>query len=86
MQKNKGKQRVLVVRFSALGDVALTLPVLYDVCHENPEVDFVMLTRSHPSRLFINPPANLSIEGVDLDKYRGLEGLQRLWKERQMRY
>lgn len=69
---------VLVTRFSALGDIAMTIPALYDVCRANPECRFVMLTRKGPARLFINAPANLRVVGVDLDDYKGPPGLWRL--------
>lgn len=48
MAKNNGTadgRTVLVMRFSALGDVAIAVPVLYPVCQANPGVHFVMLTR-----------------------------------------
>ena len=36
--KNKKElpRNVLVMRFSALGDVAMTIPVVYSVCRSNP--------------------------------------------------
>ncbi|MDE7381526.1 MAG: glycosyltransferase family 9 protein [Muribaculaceae bacterium] len=86
MLNSDKERRVMVVRFSALGDVALVIPALYDVCRSNPSTEFVMLTRPHPAELFINPPANLKIEGVDLDQYRGLGGILRLFREMLKKY
>lgn len=77
---------VLLTRFSALGDVAMTLPEIYNACNANPGVHFLMLTRSHPAKLFINPPKNLTVSGVNLDEYRGLTGLYRLFKQLQKDY
>lgn len=84
MAKNDaaGSQRyrnVLIARFSALGDVAMTVPVVYSVCVSNPDVRFIMLTRPVASTLFINAPANLTVEAVDLKSdYPGFKGILRL--------
>ena len=72
---------VLITRFSALGDVAMTLPVVYDVCRANPDTRFIVLTRPLPAKLFINAPENLTVEAIDLNRYRGLRGLMRLCSE-----
>lgn len=77
---------VLVIRFSALGDVAMSLPVVYDACRANPDVRFVFLTRKHPSRLFINSPKNLEVTGIDTSDYAGAGGLYRLYGELKERY
>jgi len=41
MAKGSETHCVLVSRFSALGDVAMTLPAVYDACAANPDVRFV---------------------------------------------
>ena len=81
LDKKKNKYRnVLVVRFSALGDVAMTIPVVYSVCKANPDTRFIMLTQKVASTLFINPPSNLVIKGVDLkNEYTGLKGIYNLF-------
>lgn len=71
----------LLIRFSALGDVAMTLPVVYGICESYPERRFVYLTSRLPSQLFVNAPANLEVRGVDLKEYKGLRGLSRLTGE-----
>lgn len=82
-KKNKkpAPERVLITRFSALGDVAIALPVIYDACRANPSVQFLLLTKPLPARLFINPPENLKVLPVETDKYKGISGLRRLYKE-----
>lgn len=79
-------KNVLITRFSALGDVAMTIPVLYCVCRTNPYVQFYMLTRRLPASLFINAPANLNIITVDLAQYKGVHGLRRLCGELRSKY
>ena len=78
MARESETRSVLVSRFSALGDVAMALPAVYDACAANPDVRFVMLTRNHPATIFINRPENLVVEGVDLDEYKGIGGIWRL--------
>ena len=86
LPENKPARTVLAVRFSALGDVAMTVPAIYDACAQHPDVRFVFVTRPHPATVFINPPANLVVEGVDLDKYHGIAGMWRLAAELRERY
>ncbi len=74
-------RRVLVARFSALGDVAMTVPVLYSACLCYPDVEFTMLTRKSMTSVFLNPPANLKVMGVNLEEYEGLGGLRRLFRQ-----
>lgn len=86
MPKNKQRRSVLVSRFSALGDVAMTLPSVYDACAANPDIDFYFLTRHHPSQVFINRPDNLTMTPVNLDNYKGVKGIWRLAKALKKRY
>lgn len=77
----RGLRNVLVARFSALGDVAMTVPVLYSACLCYPNVQFTMLTRKSMTSVFLNPPANLRVMGVNLEDYEGLSGLRRLYNQ-----
>lgn len=86
MPRNKERRAVLISRFSALGDVAMTLPSVYDACTANPDVDFYYLTRHHPAQVFINRPANLTMASVNLDNYKGVAGMWRLAKALRKRY
>ena len=42
---DKPLRNVLVMRLSVLGNVAMTIPVLYPVCKANPDTRFIMLTK-----------------------------------------
>lgn len=86
MPRNKEKRAVLVSRFSALGDVAMTLPSAYDACAANPDVQFYYLTRHHPAQVFINRPDNLTMAPVNLDNYKGPAGMWRLASALRKRY
>ena len=81
MARKTDPKSVLITRFSALGDVAMTIPAVYGACAENPAVRFVMLTRPLPAKMFLAPPPNLTVEGVDLDNYKGIGGMRRLLGE-----
>ena len=77
---------VLMSRFSALGDVAMTLAPIYDACLSNPGRRFILLTRKHPASIFINRPDNLILHPVDTDDYRGVRGIRRLYRELRRKY
>lgn len=84
--ENKVLRRVLITRFSALGDVAMTIPIVYPVCEANPKVNFVLVTRKMAEGMFINRPANLIVLGIDLDQYKGISGPMKLALNLQHRY
>ena len=60
-KRQERPRRVLVMRFSALGDVALTIPVVYEVCRANPDVEFVFATMTWPATMMVDAPANLTV-------------------------
>lgn len=77
--KARKYKNVLIARFSALGDVAMTIPVVYSVCTANPSVRFIMITQKVASTLFINAPTNLVVLGVDTKvEYHGVRGMLKL--------
>lgn len=70
---------VLIARFSALGDVAMTIPAIYSAARCYPDVNFVMVTRPAMVSVFVSPPANLTVVGADVkNEYAGIAGLRRL--------
>ena len=56
---------VLIIRLSAIGDVAMTIPVIYSAAQANPDDSFTALTQSFLIPLFVNPPSNVQILGID---------------------
>lgn len=63
------------MRFSALGDVAMTLPVVKEFLQQHPDCQLVFLSRDRFKPLFEDIP-NLTFHGVDLKKqYKGVIGL-----------
>lgn len=72
----------LVIRLSALGDVAMTIPVVYSVANRYPGDTFLLLTKRPLLPLFINRPPNLEIVPVDTgDAHRGIAGVWKLLRE-----
>lgn len=75
-------RKVLIIRLSALGDVAMTIPVVYSVCRANPDTIFVMLTQKVASQLFLQAPRNLQVVVADVKgRHKGFGGLYELAKE-----
>jgi len=80
-------RNVLVMRLSALGDVAMTIPVLYPVCRANPDTRFIMVTKAWPASMFHDRPDNLMVLGIDVKKeYNGVWGLVRLARQLRRQY
>ena len=76
---NKPLRNVLVMRLSVLGNVAMTIPVLYPVCKANPDTRFIMLTKKWPATMFHDRPANLKVVDFDVkERHSGLMGLLKL--------
>lgn len=82
LRDNKSSARtpvVVAIRFSAMGDVLIAVPVICAVCREYPDTKFVFVTRTGFGRLFLDPPSNLTIVEWDLKKEaRNVVGVVRL--------
>jgi ADP-heptose:LPS heptosyltransferase len=73
--------RLLVIRTSAMGDVALTTPVLRAVRKEYPEVELLLLTRP-AFRPFFTSLEGLTLIFADLkNRHKGFNGLVQLYKD-----
>jgi ADP-heptose:LPS heptosyltransferase len=74
------RRHVIVLRFSALGDVALLAPVLRSAVEHNPEVDITLVTRPKFTELF-KSQSSLKTFGADVsNEFAGLFGLWRLFR------
>ena len=74
-------KRVLLMRLSAMGDVAMTVPVVASFAKAYPDVDITMLSTPRFQPLFANIP-NLKFVGVEKNgRHKGIRGLWRLSKE-----
>ena len=78
-------KKLLVIRFSALGDIAMTVPVVHDLATQYPDLDITMLSREMARPLFESLPSNVHFIAADLKgRHKGLFGLCRLWRDASM--
>lgn len=81
-------EHLLIIRFSALGDVAMTIPVIHACARQYPRLRITVLSREFVRPLFSRMPSNVDFVGADLKgKHKGIAGLNRLFGElRPMRF
>ncbi len=73
---------ILIIRFSSLGDVAMTIPVIHSLATQYPQSRITVLSRNTFAQLFERLPGNVQFRGVDLEgKHTGLAGLECLYRE-----
>ena len=80
----KTPNHILVIRLSAMGDVAMLVPVLQVLKAKYPDVKITVL-----SRKFLKPIFDFSITGIDVNfyeadtknKHKGIAGIYKLAKE-----
>lgn len=71
----------MVIRFSALGDVAMTVPVIQALQRSHPETKITFLTRKAFVPVLEQIP-DITVMGIDLnEEYQGFWGLWKLAKE-----
>ena len=68
-------KHILVIRLSALGDVAMTIPVIYSVARTYPHITFTVLTQAVASKLFIQAPENVSVVVADVKGRHAVSGV-----------
>ncbi len=70
--------KFLLIRLSAMGDVAMTLPLVYAVARAHPEHEFTLLTQPFFTGLLTSPPDNLEAMAIDIrQEAKSLGGLLR---------
>jgi len=80
VDKNK-VTHLLVIRLSAMGDVAMTIPVLSALSNRYPELKVTVLTRSFFRPMFAQL-VNVAVYEADVKgKHKGVFGLWNLYKE-----
>lgn len=57
--------RYLIARLSAMGDVAMLIPIVYATARANPQHEFVLMTQPLLTSLLVNPPANLEAMSME---------------------
>ena len=75
-------KKLLIIRFSALGDIAMAVPVVHDLSVQYPDLDITMLSRPMAAPLFELLPNNVHFVSADLNgRHKGFFGLNRLIKD-----
>ncbi|EGK00574.1 glycosyltransferase family 9 protein [Dysgonomonas gadei] len=73
--------KVLVIRISSFGDVAMLVPVVYSVAAKYPQDRFSVMTRKAFAPLFENLGFNVNVIPLDIKKkHRGLIGYFRVMR------
>ncbi len=73
---------ILIIRFSAIGDVAMTVPVIDSLARQHPDDTYTVVSQSFLMPLFAYLPANVSFLGVNLQTdHKGMAGMYRLYQE-----
>lgn len=73
---------ILAIRFSAIGDVAMTVPVLDSFARQYPQHHITFLSNPRFEPFFSGMPSNFTFRGADVKKqYHGTSGLKLLVSE-----
>lgn len=74
--------KILIIRFSAIGDVAMTIPVITSFANEYPQHEITILSKDNFACFFEYMPSNVTFKGVDLkSEYKGIPGLNRIYNQ-----
>ena len=74
-------EHILIIRFSALGDVAMTVPVVDSLARQYPDVRITMLSRPFARPFFERMPPNVGFMEADIkNEYYGVKGLNALYR------
>ena len=75
------QKHILVIRLSAMGDVAMTVPVLRALTQQHPEIKVTVVSRPF-FKPFFDDLANVNFFAVDLNhRHKGMLGLVRLYHD-----
>lgn len=75
------KEHILIMRFSSLGDVAMTVPVVYSLAKAYPYVRITVLSRGYARAFFEDLAPNVSFMEADVKhEYHGIRGLNALYR------
>jgi len=84
-ENNSSQPHILLLRFSAMGDVAMLAPIVYNLAHQYPNAKLTVLTRPPFTPLFQlkafggKASERIQVVGVDLkQQYKGIAGIWKL--------
>ena len=78
---------ILIIRFSAIGDVAMLVPVVSSLAKQYPNVRITVLSRPFARPFFENLADNVGFMGANLkEEYKGISGLNALYRRLQAKH
>lgn len=77
----KPQAHLVLIRFSAMGDVALAVPVVKALLEQNKGLKITVVTKAFFGKLFLHLPEVQVVEAHVNDQHKGIAGLWRLAKE-----
>ncbi len=73
---------LLIIRFSAMGDVAMTVPIVASLARQYPSLKITVVSRPFAKAFYEGLDKNIEFVGVDLKKeYVGISGLNKLYRK-----
>ncbi len=79
--QSKTQEHILIIRLSAMGDVAMTVPVIVGLLKSNPNIKVTVLTRQFFKPMYAQLPNVTVYEAEVKGKHKGFSGLWKLYKE-----
>lgn len=80
--KSSGREeRLLLLRFSALGDILMTVPVIKALALLRPNCTITVVSRPFVGSIFQCLPENVQFVGINPRQYPGLGGLGKMYGE-----
>ena len=68
------REHILIIRFSAMGDIAMTVPVVYALAQKYPHIRITFLSRPFARPFFEGLAPNVSFMSADIKgEYRSEE-------------
>ena len=78
---------ILIIRFSAIGDVAMLVPVVSSLAKQYPNIRITVLSRPFARPFFENLADNVGFMGADLkDEYNGIARLNARYRSLQSKH
>lgn len=81
MAKKDDTPHILVIRLSAMGDVAMTVPVLIALKRKSPNVKITLLTKPHFEPIFNTIDGVAVFPAEVTSRHKGIWGLWKLYRE-----
>lgn len=80
-------EHLLIIRFSAMGDVAMLVPVVANLAKQYPNVRITVLSRPFAKAFFDNIAPNVGFMAADLKgENKGIKGLNKLYQRLQAKH